>query len=250
MTTEASDLRWKRLVGEGAAIVASILLAFWIDAAWEQRQESARLQQTLVAIRGDLEASKNSVAFYLSIASARRDSVLALYEATNQESPQLGGKELDQLLTVLEFAPDGATIGTAGIQALIFSGGLASIENDALRAELADWPRRVSVLQAKELQDTRGYFELWMPYAKRNGEIGQVQNLITRFPGIPGSVLEPFPIAPRESFDHSGMLRDREFRNILVATWVTMVDLIDRYENAENWLNESIALIDAELDGG
>ena len=244
----SSPVSWKRLIAEGAAIVASILLAFWIDAMWEERQEDRQLHGTLAAIRSDLEFSKRSVAFSRSVAMARRDALLALYEAANRESPQLEGKALDELLTTLEWAPYGANIGMAGIQALIFSGTLAAIENEALRSEIADWPRRISILQQKEQHDRAGYYEVWLPYARRNGDIGQLENLVSHYPGNPDRAVEAFPIPPHKAFDHSGMLQDREFRNIVVATWVTMIDLIAQYERTETWLDESLALIDAEQD--
>ena len=37
---KSEDIPWKRLTAEAIAIVASILLAFWIDAWWEQRVET------------------------------------------------------------------------------------------------------------------------------------------------------------------------------------------------------------------
>ena len=35
------QIPWPRIAAESAAIIASILLAFWIDAWWEGRQQSA-----------------------------------------------------------------------------------------------------------------------------------------------------------------------------------------------------------------
>ena len=41
---------WSRVLGEGAIIVVSILLAFWIDAWWQARQESMIEQEYLAAL--------------------------------------------------------------------------------------------------------------------------------------------------------------------------------------------------------
>ena len=42
-----ADIPWGRLIAEGGAIVVSILLAFAIDAWWEERQERVEEQQIL-----------------------------------------------------------------------------------------------------------------------------------------------------------------------------------------------------------
>lgn len=39
---------------EGAVIVASIMLAFGVDAWWQERQEGAKEQAVLVALRSEL----------------------------------------------------------------------------------------------------------------------------------------------------------------------------------------------------
>ena len=51
-----SDMReipWKRLLVEGAAIVASILLAFAIDAWWQDHSDQIRLKEYLSQVRAD-----------------------------------------------------------------------------------------------------------------------------------------------------------------------------------------------------
>jgi hypothetical protein len=44
---------WTRLIAEGLAIVVSILLAFAIDAWWEQRQDTAEERRILVSLRDE-----------------------------------------------------------------------------------------------------------------------------------------------------------------------------------------------------
>jgi hypothetical protein len=54
---EAQDIPWKRIVVEATAIVASILLAFAIDAWWQDRTEQIVEAQYLHAMREDLLSS-------------------------------------------------------------------------------------------------------------------------------------------------------------------------------------------------
>lgn len=51
---------WPRILAEGAAIVVSILLAFWIQASWEERKEQGDEQVVLQSLLEDLE-HKNEV---------------------------------------------------------------------------------------------------------------------------------------------------------------------------------------------
>lgn len=50
--------RFKRLASEGAVIVVSILLAFWIDAWWDRRQARTAEAAVLESIRSEVEANR------------------------------------------------------------------------------------------------------------------------------------------------------------------------------------------------
>ena len=53
--------RAKRLASEGAVIVFSILLAFWIDASWEGRQARQTEATVLESIRDEVEANRSQL---------------------------------------------------------------------------------------------------------------------------------------------------------------------------------------------
>ena len=53
--TETREIPWKRISVEAAAIVASILFAFAIDAWWEERQDRNAEQDYLLAILADID---------------------------------------------------------------------------------------------------------------------------------------------------------------------------------------------------
>lgn len=55
---ELQELPWKRLTIEAAAIVASILLAFAIDAWWEDRQNRQEEQQVLQGLHTEFEENR------------------------------------------------------------------------------------------------------------------------------------------------------------------------------------------------
>ena len=53
--TETREIPWKRISVEAAAIVASILFAFAIDAWWEERQDRNAEQDYLLTILADID---------------------------------------------------------------------------------------------------------------------------------------------------------------------------------------------------
>ena len=56
--TDAQDIPWKRLSVEAAAIVASILLAFAIDAWWDGVQDSRQQAKLVTALKLDFETTQ------------------------------------------------------------------------------------------------------------------------------------------------------------------------------------------------
>jgi hypothetical protein len=57
----ATGIQWKRVAAEVAAIVFGILIAFWIDAAWDRRQEREAEQEILASLESDLQSSLDAL---------------------------------------------------------------------------------------------------------------------------------------------------------------------------------------------
>ena len=69
--TDEQRIPWKRLYVEAAAIVASILLAFAIDAWWEDRQERVLEQQYLASLKADFQADIEELHEAIALAKSR-----------------------------------------------------------------------------------------------------------------------------------------------------------------------------------
>jgi hypothetical protein len=59
--TDPQEIPWKRLSLEATAIVVSILLAFSIDAWWNERQENVREKHQIQALITEFEGNRNHV---------------------------------------------------------------------------------------------------------------------------------------------------------------------------------------------
>ena len=75
MTENSTGRRATRLLVEGAVIVASILLAFGIDAWWDARTERTQERALLTALAEDLAATKEVLGYTRRGRSGRRPSV-------------------------------------------------------------------------------------------------------------------------------------------------------------------------------
>lgn len=59
--SDPSNIPWNRILVEGVAITASILIAFAIDAWWEDRQETESEIRNLVRVSAELEANSEII---------------------------------------------------------------------------------------------------------------------------------------------------------------------------------------------
>jgi hypothetical protein len=75
--TSTSDIPWKRIAVEASAIVASILLAFGIDALWEERKDRAEEAELLTRLTA--EFSLNIERMELLFWWIGRDASLYIY---------------------------------------------------------------------------------------------------------------------------------------------------------------------------
>jgi len=124
---ESNKIQWKRLSAEGAAIVASILLAFAIDAWWDDVQSDARTREVLDAVHLEMESNLSS----LQDSIARHEEIrLAISLAQDQMS--IDGLLNEAVIAVEVFEPS-----TGALDTLIATGMLGSIDDPALRISLA-----------------------------------------------------------------------------------------------------------------
>jgi len=136
-------ISWKRLTVEAAAIVGSILLAFAIDAWWEQQKEVRDEQELLVSLVREFELTRDELKFSSENHEDRRTAArkLSTMSATTIDAVSLA--ELADLLYrasswLRSDPPRGALNGA------ITSGRLALIRDKRLEALLAGWGNRLA----------------------------------------------------------------------------------------------------------
>ena len=142
--TNPSDISWKRISAEAAAIVGSILLAFAIDAGWQDRQDKVEERELLAGLRIEFSANRVHLAEVIANWTALSDSAESLHRLLRDwDSDE--GDTLVRLRSQLERTKS-VDPRTGQLNSLISSGKLGLIRNPELRAQLADWPDLVTDL--------------------------------------------------------------------------------------------------------
>jgi len=129
---------------EAAAIVASILLAFAIDAWWEGVQERAEEREILSSLRAEFEANQKVLAKTAGIHRLILGAMLDIVSASETDI-SVHDESLDSL-----FGQAGGTPhynpATGALAATISSGRIGLVRNIELRNRLAGWNAVVSDL--------------------------------------------------------------------------------------------------------
>ena len=132
------QIPWRRILIEGAVIVVSILLAFSIDAWWNNRIEQQREHEQLVSMRAEFKASLSGLdTVFNSIQGHAKnvESLIALLKAAGDEPVLVPGPLLGSAITWRT-----SDVSTSTLDALMASGDLNLLSNLELRANLAGFP--------------------------------------------------------------------------------------------------------------
>jgi len=134
----AASIQWKRLSVEAMAIVASILLAFTIDAWWENRIERQVEQEVLANLLVEFEQTRVELDRTLDGLTESQDAAKKLMAFAGKDLSADDNAVINQLIIELYFftfdPPSGA------LESLIGAGQLNLILNAELRMQLAGWP--------------------------------------------------------------------------------------------------------------
>jgi hypothetical protein len=135
--SERSSMRL-RILTEGAVIVGSILLAFAIQAAWEESQETQRVEQALTNLEAGLTASLPLVAGQVQRLESRR---AVLQEFLMSSPAALSGVSADSVREVIGeiFRPRVSGLNSEEVLGLLDDPALTSLTAPGYRGSTAEW---------------------------------------------------------------------------------------------------------------
>ena len=140
--TETPQSHWKRITVEVAAIVASILFAFAIDAWWDGVQSDQETREILEAVRLEMESNlsnlQNSIGHHKEIVESISTAV---------EKKSTDGVHGTAVIDVEVFELNAGALDT-----LIATGMLTDIDDSALQISLGSFTRLAADLRERELR--------------------------------------------------------------------------------------------------
>jgi hypothetical protein len=237
--TEPQKIPWKRISVEATAIVASILLAFTIDAWWDSRSDAMQEQALLLALSSDFDAAENM------LRSAKRMHVVTAESGAKLisfgEADKIPEAERDgiDLLVGMHFARAIFSPPMGTVESVMGSGRIDLIANQELVAELTQWSSVVSRLQILEIEAREHFYDRIYPYLAKRLNLKDLDKGYPQF-------LDTFPWEQAQT-DAFLLVSDQEFLNIVYMHWVIKTNIISAIEPVEASLNRIHNLIEKEL---
>lgn len=154
--TTTKAIPWPRIFAEGVVIVASILLAFGIDAWWQEMQERGAERQQLGVLRAEIRANRAELDSRLQRGIRTREAQRTLIELIGPDEQLI---PVDSLAALLREAWSFgiAELESGAIDALLDSGAFrTSVRTDLYRLLV----RYRVVLTDHEDEDRRQFIEL------------------------------------------------------------------------------------------
>ena len=241
----SNSIQWKRISAEGAAIVVSILLAFSIEAWWDDYQDRGEEQGILLGLKSEFEQNLAFIEIELSYRNAVIDSILKIFDASVAQT-SIEPEILDELIGDVTWWQN-IEYSRGAIDGLLQSGGLSLIENEELRRVIASMPSRYDSTTKSGLNDRYTSVNVVIPFLNSHASLSQIANTMAK--GRPGTGLASTPpLYPAgEPQDHTGLLRDPEFLGILVQEHWNHLEAVTAYESLKAALDNGLRLIDLEL---
>ena len=169
--TVNEKIPWKRLSVEAAAIVGSILLAFAIDALWEERQDRLMERDDLVRLHAEFIRNRERM-------GEMRDAGKA--EIASEEMYELLADHVGQDLPVdvpnstlrpVQATPTFDAV-TPVLDGLILSGRLENIRDREVLFAVHYWQRHLQQVEETELNARKLVYEQLVPALVRRGSMG------------------------------------------------------------------------------
>jgi len=159
----AENISWPRIIAEGLAIVASILLAFGIDAWWQDRQTRFEEQQILQGLTEEFVTIHKVLTDHMSQHLGRVQSLeKLLFEIENGPSDDAG--PIVELALLEMVSPTTSDLGNGTLEALLSSGRVEILMNKTLRARLAAWNGVIGEVWDDQADGAKMVYEVYIPY--------------------------------------------------------------------------------------
>ncbi len=157
-----NSIPWKRIAAEGATIVISIILAFAIDAWWDERQERQNEIEILERLQNELAVNIERIDRVTANRTRKLEYAVALFDQIEKAQSQ-GIETIEVPTMVLMHLADSSTFEAdiPVLEGIIRSARLEIIENENILTAIARWEsglRNYTEVALRERQNTDNRF--------------------------------------------------------------------------------------------
>ena len=230
---------WARLGIESMLIVASILVAFAIDAWWDSRSDRKEEEALLIALAQDFDEASaefdKSKSVQLLIARAGEQLI------TYSEDGNVPEKERERfdLLVSQHFARSTFDSPTGTVDSAIGSGKINLLSNQRLVAELTQWSAVVDEVRQLQTDARTHFYERIYPYLASRYDLEDMDKGYPQF-------VDNFPWQ-QDASDAYNLVTEREFMSIIYMHWVLSTNILTALDAVEEAIANIRDLIDAEF---
>lgn len=226
------EIPWTTLFVEGVAIVVSILLAFAIDAWWDQRKDRAEEQDILLGLETEFVDLRERLDLWAEFNQGGFDY---LDRFLSDAVVDMDASDFEQVF-IRSFLANVLDQG-GPLDALLASGRLEKIQDDQIRARLGKWPDWLDDIHTNDLSIRDFAWREIAPVLARHGVPDSVCPQLEWYCQGP----EPAPDQYRE------LASDPQLRALLITRRMLMGMNARDHADARDRADETIALIRARL---
>jgi hypothetical protein len=227
-----------RMAAEAVIIITSILLAFGIDAWWDDRQDRIEETEILLGLKREFTQSRQTLEQQIERHS---DGLLAMEElltATELDRWNNSNRSVDDAFNEL-MTPPTTDLGSGVLDALVSAGRLQILSNNELRTRLAAWNGVFEEMRDDEIMDRELVFYHVVPYLTRWG---------VPLSGAFSHSRKRLPMTITDDADAASRLwADPEFRSILGVRYGFKSHTTGEYEAALEAIDEILRQINESL---
>ena len=238
----------RRLFIEGPIIVISILLAFAIDAWWQDQEEEEDLLLALRAVHAQLLDNREKMLDFAGQHETIADIGAALLQHSGQPVAPEDRAEVSRMIGQF-WNPSGDILDGGAMNAIIYSGLFSRLDHTELGRALADWNQQTRSAEVFQNEINQHSLDTMEPLLNRYIAKLDVE-LVGGFAGNSESMevfRDKVPEKSRFESDLDGLMMDREFENIIVTRTALSVLAVDWLRNHAEETGHVIELVERRL---
>jgi hypothetical protein len=225
--SELKSVQWKRLTAEGAAIVLSILLAFAIDAWWEDRGDRKSEQWLLQRLKADFIEIQGALQLIENEHKETSAACITLLGFADGE-PLPSSPEIDRMVALVFLTSRTFNPGSGATAAFLNSESAKLLENQPLANLLLAWPGVVEELQEEDAYLQEGIANRWIPFLKSRVNLGP-------YLATYGEMMSDLPSHVTHPSSRQALIADQAFVN----------NVLDRYKSQQIALRDIMPVLAA-----